>query len=536
MNKIAVVSMVKNEEDIIESFVRHALQFADKLFICDHKSSDRTRDILDALKSEGLSIEISSFDRDEKAQSEITNKLLNHAFSEGFDLVIPLDADEFPIYIGGNSKDLRKCFQALNTSQYYRIPLYECRFADSDESQFAFSRSIVREKTISKVPPKVIIGRIFAKLNLFRVAQGNHSLEFASTPKMFLNVEKVCYAHFALRSSSQMIQKHAINWLNTLLRAGRYTPWSAFGRNFMRQYLQDSSIAKIDLTGYIPTNLQAYKNECTLTYSGNGVDLPRNLFLLAQNFVEIINRDKILSQKEIVRVFLLFDGDVERSIKSLDSIFAQDYEYRKIFVVLMTQDNVGIFISAMKNRASQITFVNSESFQRILESKDGDYVQFVLPGDILHREKLLRSVEFMRTDYYNPQISFCLLKQNQNRLLPELAISFDEYAMAVPTLGNSFMKNLFQKGLMYSSALSRGFFKQELFEKIPWIQNYLNVFLSEKTCLEVSTMFIVANLVRKRIINFVKDELVENGCREWSNVDFLAYKNLCSSISPQLKE
>ena len=50
-NKIAVVMMVKNEIDIIESSVRHAAKFADEILICDHRSTDGTLEILELLKS-----------------------------------------------------------------------------------------------------------------------------------------------------------------------------------------------------------------------------------------------------------------------------------------------------------------------------------------------------------------------------------------------------------------------------------------------------------------------------------------------------
>ncbi|MDD6127049.1 MAG: glycosyltransferase family 2 protein [Veillonellaceae bacterium] len=54
MKKIVAISMVKNEMDIIESFVRHTLGFADLLIVADHKSTDRTREILESLQAEGL--------------------------------------------------------------------------------------------------------------------------------------------------------------------------------------------------------------------------------------------------------------------------------------------------------------------------------------------------------------------------------------------------------------------------------------------------------------------------------------------------
>lgn len=54
MKKIVLVSMVKNEADIIESFVRHSLTYADELIIADHQSSDGTWEMLQKLRAEGL--------------------------------------------------------------------------------------------------------------------------------------------------------------------------------------------------------------------------------------------------------------------------------------------------------------------------------------------------------------------------------------------------------------------------------------------------------------------------------------------------
>ena len=54
--QIAIVSMVRNEADVIESFVRHNLQVADVLYCIDHASTDGTSDILANLQREGLSL------------------------------------------------------------------------------------------------------------------------------------------------------------------------------------------------------------------------------------------------------------------------------------------------------------------------------------------------------------------------------------------------------------------------------------------------------------------------------------------------
>ena len=49
MTRLVAVGTVRNEEDIIESFVRHTLHFVDELRLIDHLSTDRTPAILAAL-------------------------------------------------------------------------------------------------------------------------------------------------------------------------------------------------------------------------------------------------------------------------------------------------------------------------------------------------------------------------------------------------------------------------------------------------------------------------------------------------------
>ena len=53
LQKIILVSIVKNVGDVIESFVRHSLTYADELIIADHQSTDGTWEILQNLRLDG---------------------------------------------------------------------------------------------------------------------------------------------------------------------------------------------------------------------------------------------------------------------------------------------------------------------------------------------------------------------------------------------------------------------------------------------------------------------------------------------------
>jgi hypothetical protein len=90
------ISMVKNEADIIEAFVRHNLAFMDMLAILDNDSSDGTREILLQLQQEGLPVIV--FDDPVVAyfQAEKMTAMYRkvvHQFNPRF--VFLLDADEF---------------------------------------------------------------------------------------------------------------------------------------------------------------------------------------------------------------------------------------------------------------------------------------------------------------------------------------------------------------------------------------------------------------------------------------------------------
>ena len=65
--------MLKNEEDIVESFIRYNLNILDEMIILDNFSTDNTLNILKSLKREGLPIHIIK-DEDESFNQDIKSK------------------------------------------------------------------------------------------------------------------------------------------------------------------------------------------------------------------------------------------------------------------------------------------------------------------------------------------------------------------------------------------------------------------------------------------------------------------------------
>ena len=93
--RVCMAMQVKDEDDIIELNIRfHAKHGCKAFFIVDNGSTDRTREILEALRKE---FEIHIFDDTTPDHNQSENMtMLNHKARErGFDWVIENDADEF---------------------------------------------------------------------------------------------------------------------------------------------------------------------------------------------------------------------------------------------------------------------------------------------------------------------------------------------------------------------------------------------------------------------------------------------------------
>ncbi|HQU50310.1 MAG TPA: glycosyltransferase family 2 protein [Casimicrobiaceae bacterium] len=93
--RIAGVTVVRDEEDVVEASIRSNLRVLDVLVVLDHGSSDATGAILASLAAEGLPIEIARDDALEYRPPDVTTRLVREALARGADLCVPLEADEF---------------------------------------------------------------------------------------------------------------------------------------------------------------------------------------------------------------------------------------------------------------------------------------------------------------------------------------------------------------------------------------------------------------------------------------------------------
>lgn len=214
---IVALSMVKNEEDIIEAFIRHNSRFIDIFCILDNGSFDQTRFILQSLIKEGFKIII--IDDFEKAyiQNEKMTRFCHHTMITLFpDYIIFLDADEF----------IRCNRRAEFEKEIEKIPIHGKGFLEwqsyimNDEnveidSSLHNIALINRLKDEYQVYNKVILRTNGDYIPELILAQGNHDI-FGIEKSAKLCVK---LAHYPVRSLNQLKEKCIAGWMAYLLKS-----------------------------------------------------------------------------------------------------------------------------------------------------------------------------------------------------------------------------------------------------------------------------------------------------------------------------
>jgi glycosyltransferase involved in cell wall biosynthesis len=214
------ISMVKNEEDIIESFVRYHMCILDGMIILDNGSEDNTLEILNALKEEGIPIYIFESENKIYNQYQIRNELLLKAINKfKVDIVTPLDADEFLISTSGGNP--RKILEKIDSDTFLLLK-WKTYVPDPDKNQdetfipakITSARDESLENYYKVIVPREIVEKYHAKLSkgchgLLYDRKYNKNIYQHITPDLRI-------AHFPIRSKDQTVKKVVVGWINTL--------------------------------------------------------------------------------------------------------------------------------------------------------------------------------------------------------------------------------------------------------------------------------------------------------------------------------
>lgn len=204
--RLVAVSVVKNEADIIEPFVRHTLAWADAHLIFDHASTDGTRDILGALQREGLPLRLFTDDALGHLQHLRVTYLQRMAVRElGADWVLLLDADE--IISGPDRSALEAALANVPPATPASLPMVNYLPTTEDKSDEV--NPVLRLRHCQTTAPhasKLFVPAALAGREDISVGKGSHALFRGEESLPAHPLPDIFYlAHLALRSPQHQI-------------------------------------------------------------------------------------------------------------------------------------------------------------------------------------------------------------------------------------------------------------------------------------------------------------------------------------------
>ena len=484
MAKIAVVSMVKNEADVIESFVRHALTFAEVLLVADHRSTDGTADILAKLAAEGLPVVLERLSMVEQAQAEVVTSLMRRAFCEWqADFVLPLDADEFLLADDGQL-DLRAAFGRLDTSRVYSLAWirYALAAPEQGKAQFLLARPCVREAQAETLR-KVLIGREAAAVTQLTVSQGSHvavvageagPLALVAEPLMGMHL-----AHFPWRSAAQAASKAACGWLANVAKYSRATDIANHWRRDFRALLAGQPLTAPLLTAPVRTALPPSARGVRLRYTPAAAgDALANVLRLGEALADSYAALAIQQRRQRVSFLLPCFGDLADLRQHLAGVQAQTYPYRDVFVLLLGGELPFEAAAALIEEFDGGQLLDGRQdmagmFTHLAEIAAGAYVQWLFPGDRLRPEKVQRMLVSLETQ---PELTFVLSNAVltppvAEALQAEKDLPADEETAFVKGDGTEVWQYLLRTGGLPSGGISSVLFRRETMLRTGWLQS-----------------------------------------------------------------
>ena len=215
---IVCIGVIRNAADIIESMIRANALWADRFVFYDNMSTDRTAEIISALREEGFLVELLPDTEQSHLQKEKTLKLLRYV-KEKYepDFIMPLDDDEILIPADDRSfSEMRDNILGLDPAMLYYISWRNYIPTEEDESEeiciprrLRFCFDDEPEMTKKVLIPAALITEGFS------IGDGNHFADGKAVRGRVLLTD-LRIAHFPVRSPEQIASKAVVGWMNIL--------------------------------------------------------------------------------------------------------------------------------------------------------------------------------------------------------------------------------------------------------------------------------------------------------------------------------
>ena len=209
--KIISFTMVNNESEIIESFIRYNYNFVDEMVIIDNGCTDSTIKIIRKLIGEGIKITVYDESLEAYNQYRLDNKYLTKIANEkNPDIILPLDADEF---LTGNTNP-REVLEGLSLDRIYYITWRWYVMTKEDniletfipkKMQYCLSKPAWNYSDGTVVTKAIIPVKYYSDMGL-TLSMGHHTV-FGNDKVKITQLDNLQLAHYRAISEEQLIYK-----------------------------------------------------------------------------------------------------------------------------------------------------------------------------------------------------------------------------------------------------------------------------------------------------------------------------------------
>ena len=209
--KIISFTMVNNESEIIESFIRYNYNFVDEMVIIDNGCTDSTIKIIRKLIGEGFKITVYDESLEAYNQYRLDNKYLTKIANEkNPDIILPLDADEF---LTGNTNP-REVLEGLSLDRIYYITWRWYVMTKEDniletfipkKMQYCLSKPAWNYSDGTVVTKAIIPVKYYSDMGL-KLSMGHHTV-FGNDKVKITQLDNLQLAHYRAISEEQLIYK-----------------------------------------------------------------------------------------------------------------------------------------------------------------------------------------------------------------------------------------------------------------------------------------------------------------------------------------
>lgn len=203
--KLTLISMIKNEKNIIETFAAHGLAMFDRVIFVDHRSTDGTGAYLRSLAEAHPQVEYFKFDEAGYYQSEVMTWIVKNIVGPVYDgWIFFLDADEYLPFLS------RTEFEE-ELAKYASFPLISMPWLNLVPVNMETDQ--VKGGVFLKPPKTAIHHKIafqpgFIPFDEYVVAQGNHALLIGDLHQQIFPAEEAFpIYHLPIRTKQQLRDK-----------------------------------------------------------------------------------------------------------------------------------------------------------------------------------------------------------------------------------------------------------------------------------------------------------------------------------------